>query len=880
MIKKYLPLAASVAFIFGIAWTAENAGFGHKPNFNKIEAEEEKEGENSFEGAVESFYSMRLNEKTGTLDPAWYQAALAQADAKRMSSRLNKSIVWDNMGPDNVGGRCRALLIDRDSAHLMWLGSVSGGLFRSRSAGQSWTPINDLQENLSVTCIGQTPNGDVYYGTGEGGFTNSGGNKFGSPAFVGGGIFYSNDRGKSFKRLANTNNANYFECNTMVAHPTEQKIYVGTQTGLFLLTNNGASAVKVTAITGSVKEIKIQSTGEIWCSTGSGLVYKSDASGANWVNAKYGTAGGRVAIAISPQDEKYVYLQGATNGSNFAGIWRTTTGGTATNDWSQIVYPNTMTNILSSQGSAQGYYNNVVAVDPIDKNRIYCGGVEMGTWDEANGFQKMASLNDAPWNTSFIHADKHIIQFNKHTSPQEMIVGTDGGLYFSTNRNTWTPRSRGFTSLQLYNVAANEYEWVVGGSQDNGTQLINNNGNMINGQRSKNAFEIFGGDGFDVEFSRYDPTFVFVSTYYGVIARSANGGQSTSTFWDERIKPDATQNNPPQTDFNTTFSLYEPGLKQSRLFLAKNNDVWMAVNPTDVSNDVKWFKIATGLNTNRIYEIDHTADGDHLFIAKAGLLYRVDSLNSAVFSTTLYPGATTIPSPIVKVNITPPQASGRTITSVNVDEANKDHVVLTMGGYGNTVFVLESKNATSAAPTWTNITGDLPSIPVYDAVIDMDDPKRIILGTDLGIWVSENGGANWEEANTGMARVPVWEIRGYEFRPWEGMTMYLGTHGRGYYQSKSLRTVANKTIEKTLHARLYPNPANKQINLNFEMKAAGKVSIAIFDMKGQQVLATSMQANAGSNESSMRVEQLKAGYYFARISSGKESQTVKFAITR
>src|SRR5205085_3708880 len=126
--------------------------FGSKPVFQKVESEGEEEGEHSIQGAIESIYSMRLNEKTGTVEPEWYAAAVAQADAKRMSRRLNKSIVWENMGPDNVGGRCRALLIDKDSGHLMWVGSVTGGLFRSRTGGQSWTPVNDLQENLNVTC--------------------------------------------------------------------------------------------------------------------------------------------------------------------------------------------------------------------------------------------------------------------------------------------------------------------------------------------------------------------------------------------------------------------------------------------------------------------------------------------------------------------------------------------------------------------------------------------------------------------------------------------------------------------------------------------------------------------------------------------------------
>ena len=319
-------------------------------------------------------------------------------------------------------------------------------------------------------------------------------------------------------------------------------------------------------------------------------------------------------------------------------------------------------------------------------------------------------------------ADKHMISWDMNTTPPSIIVGCDGGLFRSKDRKTWTPISRGYTTLQLYNVAANELGHVVGGAQDNGTHLINFTGNSFGGVPSKNALEIFGGDGFDVEFSRFSPKTVFASTYYGNVVRSANSGQSTSTFFDDR------QDGKSQTDFNTTYCLWESGPKTSRLYLAKNSEVWMANNPTDFAENVSWYLVSNNLGNDRIIEMDYSPEGDHLFICKSGRLVRVDSLNSATFTLAANPTVMQIPAPIVQKNITPSGLSGRTITSVNVDQMDKDHVVITLGGYGNTSYVYETFNACATTPTWKNITGNLPSIPVYDAVIDVDNNKRIVLG--------------------------------------------------------------------------------------------------------------------------------------------------------
>jgi photosystem II stability/assembly factor-like uncharacterized protein len=846
------------------------------PQLNKIASKADfGGGAQSIREAIEYKYSLRNNQVTGDLDPQWMADAVAQAD-RMPRLRLNKNLIWENMGPDNVGGRTRAFLIHKDSQNIWFVGSVSGGLFRSSSRGSSWTPVNDMQENLSVNCIGQTLNGDIFYGTGEGSFTNLSGTRNGSPAFVGGGIFKNQDAGgRVFKRLSNTNNSNFFQVNSMVSHPTENKLYVGTSTGIWVTTDGGTTFNRIR--TGSCRELKIASDGTLFANLGNKLVRSTD-GGTTYTDMAIGSGSSRVAIAISPQDPNYVYCMSAASNGALDGVFRSTNKGET---WTKIASQSAYFNIF---GTNQGWYDNVISVNPRNKDHIIMGGVELAQWDPVNGARFMASLFGAGWNDAYVHADKHVIEWIPNSNPPEIIVGTDGGLFHSRDLINWTERNHGFTSYQLYNVAANYLGWVTGGSQDNGTQLINFTGNTnANGETSKGAVSIGGGDGFDVEFSRYNPKIVFSSIYFGTVYRSANGGQSRSTFWDTRIGG-PTGSAIAQTNFFTIFTLWEhPSIADSsRLFLAKDGEVWMCVNPTNFSQAPTWFLIASGLGNDRIIDLEHTPDGNSLFITKDGRMFRVDGLNNAKFTVAANPGVRDIPAGITSSNVFGNLPGGRSVTSINVDPNNSNRAVVTLGNYGNSNFVYLSTNALAATPSYTNITGNLPAIPVYDAFIDFKNPNYIVLGTDLGVFASETGGTTWEEQNSGMARVPVFEIRGYEWNSWMGSEIYLGTHGRGFYRSRSLLTGSSSPAQliRTAAMTVFPNPAQHMTQLSFETLRAGKGTLIVYNLNGQVVYRKDLQLNAGSQKLSLDVSQFQAGHYLTVLECSGEQKTGKLLVTK
>jgi hypothetical protein len=305
----------------------------------------------------------------------------------------------------------------------------------------------------------------------------------------------------------------------------------------------------------------------------------------------------------------------------------------------------------------------------------------------------------------------------------------------------------------------------------------------------------------------------------------------------------------------------------------------MANNPTDFAETVSWYLVAKGLGNDRIIEMDYTADGDHLFLCKSGRVTRIDSINSATFTLAANPTVLQVPTPIVQTNITPSGLSGRTVTSVNVDQMNAEHVIITLGGYGNSSYVYETNNALDAVPTWKNITGNLPSMPVYDAVVDVDDSKRIVLGTDLGVWYTEDGGANWVEGNDGMARVPVFEIRGYEWRPWEGMTMYVGTHGRGFFRSRTLLTSTKNLKDNTsLKVVVYPNPTSDRATVSVQSKVKETAVLRVVNLQGKVVMEKSVEIVVGENNYEIGLGNLTKGYYFATVKGNTNQGTVKVCV--
>jgi hypothetical protein len=175
-------------------------------------------------------------------------------------------------------------------------------------------------------------------------------------------------------------------------------------------------------------------------------------------------------------------------------------------------------------------------------------------------------------------------------------------------------------------------------------------------------------------------------------------------------------------------------------------------------------------------------------------------------------------------------------------------------------------------------------IATYDGIIDRNDPDVLVVGTSNGAWVSENGGATWENASTGFEGTPVYEVRQNwrsfdegNGRPGE---IYLGTFGRGIWRTTQYLSTNNNSNTPSgdfkTKLRTYPNPTKDNTTLVFELAQSGKVEVQIYSITGRLVWSKNLQMADGTQELSIDSADLPAGTYIVKFSAGKQTDTAKF----
>jgi len=849
-------------------------------------------GGQSAAGMGAYFNALRANPLTGTVSVEEYTSAI---DASlRIQSKRSVNSIWNELGPDNVGGRTRAFLQDKDTPSLMLMGSVSGGLFRSTTRGGSWKVVNDFQENLNISCITQNTDGVIIYGTGEDAFVSVDGTERGTPGFQGAGIFRSTNRGRSFTRVNST--SGFGNINSMASETSGgSRMYISTAGGVrysddgltWTLGKNGVS-----------KEVKVDINGVVYAESAFGVI-KSTTRGTSWTTITPPSVTiQRAAIAISPQDPNYVYVMVCTGGK-LGGVFKSVDAGQT---WEKIINEGTpYFDPLVSGSSLQGNYNCVLTVNPRDKNHIIMGGASLAEWKINNNPKYIASLNDfGGANPAYVHADKHVLHWDMSTEPPTLICGNDGGLFFSSdNLKTFNPKNSGFNVTQFYAVAADYEGNVVGGSQDNGTQYINKKGNT-----KMAAVEVKGGDGFQSEISVKNNAVMFSETYYGNLTRSRDYGKSQSCIWDRRISKSFTSlsdtakycehnHQANWSAFNTMIRLWEhPSYDtvSSRLFLARSGSqpsttgqLWMAINATDFSKEPEWYLIATAQGPSQIWDIETTRDGNSVFICNNSTIYRIDGLNSATYYK--WSPTTAIPAGITITNLNFNFSGGRAISSIALDPNDNNVALITLGNYGFSNYVYKGSNMLGA-PTYTNITGNLPAMPVYDGFISLNNSNLIFLATDLGVYASDDGGASWSSQTNPTNKFPkvaTLAIRQYNFPGRSRGSIYAGTHGRGFYECQQYKTSLNPVMAGNrdfLSLMAYPNPASEYTNIKINLEDVQDVTVRIMDLSGK-IISTKVVSYLVKGENIIKLETagIVTGTYVVTATKGTATiGTVKLVI--
>lgn len=724
------------------------------------------------------FRSAQQTDESGTVKPdglieAVNQRAqmLAQSPAPQAAGISRGT--WTALGPGNIGGRVRALLIHPTNASTMWAGSVAGGLWKTTTAGAAWTPVNDFMGNLSIASLVMSPTNPnlLYAGTGEGFYNGD--------AVRGAGIFKSADGGTTWTQVPSTKpttaDPQWYHVNRLAIHPTNPSIMLAaTNKGLYRSTDAGTTWTL--RYSGRVADVRFNplngSRVVLAPGLGGGAVAVSADAGTTWNRSNLDSTppspgnAGRVELAFSRQNGVLYASVDAASGQ----IYRSSDNGIT---WTLQGSP--------AHLGGQGWYDNALWVDPVNSNHLITGGVDLhrssdggATWTKISEWWKVGSGS--------VHADHHTIvsspQYNGTTN-STVYFGNDGGVYkaqsiqaVTTTTTGWTALNNGLGITQFYSGAGHSglNGRIIGGTQDNGSIRYAGTGS------SWTAF--FGGDG---GFSAIDPTdgnYIYGEYVYLQIHRSTNGGTTASSYIHAGLS-DAANNT---ANFIAPF-LLDPNNPST--MIAGGQSVWRSTNVKAATPT--WSVIqpptAGGGEQNYTSQIAVAQGASHIiWVGKNnGSLYKTTT-GTAVTPAWSQVGAGALPN-------------GRMVLSLLIDRSNPNVVYVGFGGYSNPNLY----KTTNGGTTWTSIGAGLPASPVRTIQRHPTRPNFLYVGTEVGVYTSENGGTTWSTTNDGPANVSVEQMF------WlNDSTLVAATHGRGMFKSSvpidyllSVGKTGNGTVTST-----------------------------------------------------------------------------------
>src|SRR4051794_6189129 len=831
-----IPLAV-VAGPSSPAQGTKTGARGLKPPTLKQLARMHQENEGpAYQKARERFIESRYLAGTSPLSPdaaARYRAAAATKAGRahhvsgvRTSSSAVRGAAaapaaWSSLGPQPVvqpgrttgnlqlvSGRISTLAVS--STGRIYAGGAQGGLWVYNPDNQHWASLTDSLPTLSVGAVALAPHHEnvIYLATGEGDLSGD--------SYTGDGVWKSTNSGATWTHISGTkfvgatisrlvvdpHNANKLYVATIrgrggirrVTPPTNQTwgIYRSVTGGKYwqLLkgtrnANNGATDL----------ELDPNRPGVLYASFWNDAVYKSNANGTRWTNISNNLSSNhpmdfsatRFAIATADigAGKTRVYLgfdwYNADNGVHRASrIFRSDNGGAT---FSQMPFgsgvasdPDSMLNYCDIQCT----YDNVVEVDPNDPDTLYVAGeydypIELGgIYRSTDGGQTWKTLGVD------LHPDFHALAFQP-TNSNHIVIGNDGGVWDSANKGgrladgddldkvDWNDLNDGlsiaqFDSIDYANAAQGNGDVFWGGTQDNGTQ--------VNAFGTSDWYDVSSGDGGQVVVDHADDRFVF-GTYYNLTgvyrftdAPSYNGffimnGIATGDRSEFYIPMLQNQGNRNQMFLGT-----------QRVYRSDNAET---DNPADVrwtptSGDLTSGCAGSAANGGRACVISAIGISDGSTGGYAGteegwVWHADDATTSSGNSHWVRsdPGASVLPQ--------------RPVTNFAVDRSNWKTAWVSFAGYnaatpGHSGHVFKT---TDGGQTWTNVTGNLPDNPVNSLQLDPSDAQTVFAGTDVGSFVTHNGGASWDALGTGLPRAAVWQ---QAYDPSRGL-LVAGTHGRG-----------------------------------------------------------------------------------------------------
>jgi photosystem II stability/assembly factor-like uncharacterized protein len=774
-----------------------------------------------YEAAARHVASLaRFSSAIGRDLPAAQPAARLWLSGSRVMSLRDTSSAagvldaWTPLGPGNIGGRTRVVKFHPAAPTTLFAAGVSGGIWKSDDSGTTWRPTGDGLTNIAVNALLIDPaRPDVMFaGTGEGYFREEI-RGTGLP-LRGSGIYVTTDGARRWQQLAATNTPDFHWVNDLEFGVNDsRRIYAATRSGVWRSTDSGATWARLLAVDvrGGCLDLALRpdrSEDVLFASCGSyeqATVYRfpraADRSDSEVVLREPDM--GRTSLAIAPSNPDVIYALAASNAAGPQGIYRqgllavyrSERGGGA-GSWDPRVthhdptFLNTMllTNTASAaarvcnpQGSTaapttMGWYNNVLAVDPRDPNRVWAAGVDWFRSDDGGRNWGLASWGGSG-QPSYTHVDQHGITFHPQydgESNQIALIGNDGGIYRTTNARAatsngpqaactggqpiqvaWTSLNRGYGVTQFYHgTPFPDGTQYLAGAQDNGT-LFGSDALGPDGWRPA-----FGGDG---GFSAVHPTQIstwLMEYQWANLGRTTNGGTTISQTR-TGLDPVATSTLGPEGNY-----LFIPPFTHDPV----SNAIWLG-------GEFLYQGPGFGQSWSKVVS-SRAPDGGRISAIAIS-----PSRNATVFAGTdrgHILRTTNATDPVAAVTFTTTQPRQGWVTSIAVDPRSSA-VYASYGNFGGAhVF-----RSIDGGETWQSLDGSgpagIPDIPVHSIVVDPDDQLRLYLGTDLGVMVSIDGGRSWMTEETGFGpAVTMW--LSLTRTPAGQKQLFAFTHGRGVWR--------------------------------------------------------------------------------------------------
>lgn len=753
------------------------------------------------------------------------------AQSPEQVATVANALPWREVGPTIMGGRISDLAVVESDPAVFYVGTATGGIWKTENSGITFEPIFDDEVTASVGDVTVAPSNPnvVWVGTGEPQ------NRQSSP--WGNGVYRSTDGGASWEHLGLENT---HHISRIVVHPRDPDVaYVAAmghlwgpnpERGVYRTQDGGQSWEQLLFVdehTGAIDMAMdpadpqtlfvamYQRQRRAWGFNGGGPgsgIYRTTDGGRNWMELTEGLPAGdkgRIGLDIYRRDGNFVCALVEADlripGQGF--------GGGGNGDVRNGVYCSTdrgMTWEHRSTTNNRPMYYSQIRIDPNDPERMYLGGSDLfRTSDGGRNF-----TNDA---ADGVHLDHHALWINPENS-DHLILGSDGGVSISWDRSDNWYQFRNLPLAQFYEVGADMRDpyHVCGGLQDNGSWCAPSDTWSNQGIRTRDWYNVGSGDGFFTVMHPTDTTIMFAESQGGNVIRV-----DLTTMERARLRP-AERPGPDGEEMDLRWNWDTPIVLSAHddntVYVGSNilfrsadlGQTWEAISP-----DLTW---AIDRDTLTIMGVP---GGDPQMSRNDG--QSTYGNLTAIAESPLDAGVLFTGSDDGRVHVT--RDGGATWTDISNDFDDLPEytyvtrIVASHDAAGTVYVAFDGHRSDDFEPwlfrsenygeDWDRVTEGLPMSSLNALAQHPDNPDLLFVGNEIGVWVSVDGGDQWVRMHGDLPTVPVDDIK---IHPREN-DLILGTHGRGIWISDDI-TPLERLTESAMMASAHLFPVRRATSYN------------------------------------------------------------------